>query len=76
MCTGSTFTGKSSFQTEPSMYSMSEVTRIEAVRLATAKYGPDKQATLTMMHNLASGYRSAGKLKLAIPLLEETFRRA
>jgi tetratricopeptide (TPR) repeat protein len=47
---------------------------LEAMRLARAKF-PDSEATLSVMHNLASGYHSAGKLELAIPLSEETLKR-
>ena len=36
--------------------------------------GPDDPATLTSMSNLAEGYRAAGKLELALPLLEETLK--
>ncbi|HTK77384.1 MAG TPA: serine/threonine-protein kinase [Gemmataceae bacterium] len=47
---------------------------LEATGLAKAKY-PDSQATLSVMHNLAWDYYSAGKSELAIPLLEETLKR-
>jgi tetratricopeptide (TPR) repeat protein len=39
-----------------------------------AKLGPDHPVTLTSMHNLAVGYMAAGKLDLALPLLEETVK--
>jgi tetratricopeptide (TPR) repeat protein len=36
-----------------------------------AKLGPDHPNTLSSMGNLASGYRAAGKLDLALPLFQE-----
>ncbi len=40
----------------------------------TAKLGADHPATLSSMNNLATGYLEAGKLDLALPLLEETLK--
>ena len=37
--------------------------------------GDTKLRTLATMNNLASGYKAAGKLDLALPLLEETLKR-
>ncbi len=39
-----------------------------------ATLGPDHPDTLTSMNDLASGYRDAGKLDLALPLFEETLK--
>jgi serine/threonine protein kinase len=39
-----------------------------------AKLGPDHPDTLTSMNNLAEGYRDAGQLAKALPLLEETLK--
>ena len=39
-----------------------------------AKLGPDHPDTLTSMNNLAVAYLDAGKLDLALPLLEETLK--
>ena len=39
-----------------------------------AKFGPEQFDTLTCMNNLATAYRTAGKLDLALPLFEETLK--
>ena len=44
----------------------------ETLALRKAKLGPDHPDTLATMNNLAIGYRDAGKLDRALPLLEET----
>ena len=41
-----------------------------------AKLGPEHPDTLASMTNLAWAYRDAGKLDLALPLLEEAYRGA
>jgi tetratricopeptide (TPR) repeat protein len=44
------------------------------LRLSKAKLGPDHPITLASMNSLAAGYKSAGQLDRALPLLEETLR--
>jgi tetratricopeptide (TPR) repeat protein len=46
----------------------------EALRLCTARFGPDHPQTLVAMNNLAAAYKSAEKFDLALPLQEELGR--
>ncbi|HMP04115.1 MAG TPA: serine/threonine-protein kinase, partial [Gemmatales bacterium] len=45
-----------------------------SAKLREHHLGADHPDTLTSMNNLASGYRAAGKLDLALPLYEETLK--